>query len=278
MKRLAPFLLSLSLIMSACNIATNKTPVSDTQSPLIPTLPMGQSLCATPQVQTNVSCNTLSFYFDPGLAASFDCKTIPEANEANAPAWAITPQFSEVTLTRYILPTTALPPHIDVFPMARYTEIETTGVVSNRVMGLQSLLTGGVPTGDELPLLPVFNAAQIFHSNYAVIPFINGSGIRYLTMYGQDYGPVSNYAILYTFQGLSKDGKTWVSVILPVSNPILPNDASTLPGGETWDQFMANFPTYITDVTNKLNAQDPASFSPSLATLDALVSSITLLP
>ncbi|HEX7541208.1 MAG TPA: hypothetical protein VF352_03680, partial [Anaerolineales bacterium] len=139
-------------------------------------------------------------------------------------------------------------------------------------------LIGGGATGDTLPLLPSFNAAQIFHAQYQVLPFASGGGIRYLTEYAQYYAPVNNNDLFYTYQGLTSDGKYWVSAILPINNPILPANAVNPPGGLSWDEFNNNYGPYITDMIDQLNSQTSGSYTPTLAALDALVTSITIQP
>jgi hypothetical protein len=277
MKRILLPILVLSLSIFACSIPGNSSiatdsplPVSTTETSAPPTdIPVG--------VQANVICGQLSFYLDLSLASGYDCQTISESSGADMPAFAVNPEYTEITLTGYVLPGSSLGPRIDIFPVQRFTEL-LPDVIPGRVLELQALLTGGAPAGDHLPILPVFNAGQLFRAAYAVLPFGSGNGIRFLTMYGQDYGPVNNMSMVYSFEGLTSDGKNWVAVILPVSNPILPSDGSTLPGGESWDQFYANFPTYVVDIQNQLNAQSSDSYVPTMGVLDVLVSSITVVP
>ncbi len=287
MKRLFLPLAILSFLIFACSIPGISTPgtasplpamATDTPVIVVPvtetTVPPTETLAGP---QANVVCNKLSLYLDPVLASGYDCKTIPEASGGDLPAFMVNPEYTEITLTGYVLSSSALGPIIDLIPVQRYVEI-LPDTVPGRVSDLQALIAGGAPSADHLPILPVLNAGQLFHAAYGVIPFGSGNGIRFLTMYGQDYGPVNNQAMVYTFQGLTADGKYWVGVTLPASNPILPADGSTLPGGETWDQFIANFPTYVVDIQNQLNAQPVSSFSPSLTSLDALVASLTIMP
>jgi hypothetical protein len=279
MKRLIYFLIALSVLMFACNISTpaGTPPAGITQPSVTAAVTPVEATNPPPAPQVNVNCNKVSLYLDPALASGYDCQTISEASGGDMPAFAVNPEFTEITLTGYSLPGSVLGPKIDLFPVQRFVEI-LPDTVPGRVSDLQALIAGGAPSADHLPILPILNAAQIFHAAYGVIPFVSGRGIRFLTMYGQDVGPVNNQAMVYTYQGLTSDGKFWVTVTLPASNPILPADGSILPGGETWDQFSANFSTYIVDIQNQLNAQAPGAYSPTLTALDALVASITVQP
>jgi hypothetical protein len=129
------------------------------------------------------------------------------------------------------------------------------------------------PSG-ELPFLPLWNAAQIAHTRPVYLDFENGSGIRYLTQYGQDITVINNRNLFYTYQGLSRGDRYYVSMIFPVSLEILPADASSPPPGLTWDDLAKRYTEYLADVIAKIDAQYPASFKPDLSLIDSLVLSL----
>ncbi len=128
---------------------------------------------------------------------------------------------------------------------------------------------------DALPFLPMWNAAQVFHSRTAYLEFQGGSGVRYLTEYAQSFSTVNNSSLFYTFQGLTDDGKYYISAILPVGHPSLPLDDTTIPGGD-FNAFAENFQTYLSETLTALEAQPDGSFSPSLVELDALIQSLQI--
>ncbi|MEZ0395428.1 MAG: hypothetical protein ABWK53_03215 [Anaerolineales bacterium] len=271
MKKIFP-LLGLVLTMLACGLPQTVTPPPITTEPPTIEPPTAEPLTEEP-IQVNVTCNELSFYLDPALAASYSCETVPASNLE----FEIYPQYTNVTLQGYVLSGTFFTPHISVFPVAAYTALRPD-YVPGRVVELQSLTAGGAPGAYALPFLPIFNAAQTFHAQYRVVPFSNGSGIRFLTLYAQYYAPVNNHDMFYTYQALTADGQYWISAILPVNHAMLPPNADNPPGGQTWEQFSYNYEPYITDMVNQLNAQPAESFIPSLAALDALVQSIIVQP
>ena len=174
-------------------------------------------------------------------------RRVPEAGDHNAPGFAVNPQYTEISLTGYLLSDRFFTPHIDVYPVQRFSEL-LPDVIPPKLAALQALIAGG-PTGSKgLPFLPNFNAGQEFFAKYQVIPFVSGNGIRYLTQYSQFTDPINNHELFYTYQGLTSDGKYWISAILPISNPILPADGKNPPNGQSWDDFSNNFPTYIADI------------------------------
>jgi hypothetical protein len=227
-----------------------------------------------PVPQTNVICNELALFLNPALASGYDCKTTPEVS---GEGFDVNPQYTELTFQGYPLSDRFFTPHIAVFPVQRFSELAPDAVNAD-VAVLQALIGGG-PTSDKgLPLLPIFNAAQEFHAQYKVIAFQSGSGIRFLTQYSQAADPINNHEMFFTFQGLTSDGKYWISAILPISNSSLPENGDNPPNGQTFEEFGNNFPTYIADITSQLNSQTAESFSPTILMLDALVTSIRIQP
>ena len=215
---------------------------------------------------------------DPALASGFECKTIPAAGSPSDPGFSVNPQYTEVMLKDYILANTYFTPHIDVYPVQDFSAL-VPGIVDADVAALQALLGGGpLPAKGALPLLPVANAAEEFHAKYKVLSFSGGSGIRYLTQYTQFYDPINNKEMFYSFQGLSADGKYWISAFLPISNSMLPANGDNPPNGWTADQFQNQFDTYLSDIKDKLNNQPPNTYSPTIAALDALATSISIQP
>ena len=292
MKRIVIAFIILSIALIACNISSTATPTVVTSAPVVTSVPVAteaptvsepptviQAPVATlpPAPQANVTCNELKLFLDPALAGGYSCKTIPEVNGQGGPGFDVNPQYTELTLTGYVLSGRFFEPKIAVYPVQKFIELMPDAIPA-KVSALQALIGGG-PTGAKgLPLLPNFNAGQEFFAQYKVAAFVNGNGIRYLTQYSQFVDPINNHELFYTYQGLTSDGSYWISAILPISNPVLPADGNNPPNGLTPEQFSNNFTTYIADLTIQLNSQPAESYSPTITMLDALVTSIAIQP
>jgi hypothetical protein len=262
MKRFVSLSVFLAALMLACNIGTvTPEPATDTPTP------------TEPPVTTNVTCNELSLYLDPALASGYSCETIPESTEE----FAVMPQHTQVTLQGYVLADRFFEPMIRVFPVQRYSELLPDSNIPGRVATLQGLIGGAAPSGSGLPFLPVFNAGETFTDQYQVLAYHDGGGIRYLTLFAQYYAPINNHELIYTYQALTSDGQYWISVILPISHPILPENADNPPPGYTWDDLAYHYDVYLDDVLPQLDAQ-VANFVPLIDALDALAASITIQP
>lgn len=222
-----------------------------------------------------------SFILPPGLGDGTQNEIVPQ-NDGPISLW---PRHTKLTLVDYPLQGTTLEPQILVYPAPEFAQMSDCSKAT--IDGLKDLLTTQqvssvmpntcVSVADSLPFLPNMDAREVFHAQVKFLSFRNGTGIRYLTQYGQAAFPaVNNSDLFYTFQGLTSDGKYYVSVILPINLPGLAADY----GPESWKnpadwQSADNFPGYIEDMVIKLNQADNP-FNPSLESLDALVQSLLI--
>jgi hypothetical protein len=277
MRRIWILPIVLLLAALACNIPTPVTPAGGTAVPPTAQPPASTDTQAAPAPTdtqgpppANASCGPISVYLPPAIAGSYDCQTVPEAADLNLPPFGINPQYHEITLAGYPFTANRMTPHIDVFPVQRYREL-LPDLVNPRVAALQALIAGGAPGPDALPLLPIFNAAELFHSQYQLVPFQNGNGYRTVTMYAQAYYPANNYDIFFSYQGLTADGGYWVSIILPISHPSLPATGEPSPD-------MGDAEAYYQQIQAQLNAEAPDSYVPSILLLDSMIQSILVQP
>jgi hypothetical protein len=292
MKRIVCSLAILSLAIFACTIPFIPTPTplplpsatlaptqtaTLTETPTVTELPTATATLTNEGPAfplNNAFCDKLSVYVDPALASSTTCEIVPASQMME-----IYPQYSKMTLQGYPLQGMSFPfpATISFFSVQDYTAL-LPDHIAGLVTDMNALISGGLPGSTSLPFLPMFNAAQTFHSNYAQLPFLSGNGIRFLTLFAQYFAPINNNDLFYTYQGLTSDGKYWVSAILPVNHPILPADAVNPPGGQTWEQFTNNYAAYQAAMITQLEAQTPDSFTPSLLALDGMISTITIQP
>jgi hypothetical protein len=122
-----------------------------------------------------------------------------------------------------------------------------------------------------MPFLPPFNAAQVMHAQISYLDFENGQGVRYLTQFDQAPLPINSFELIYTFQGLTDDGQTYVAAVLPVTHPDLP---ATPLVNEQQIAELSDFAAYLAQTVAWLEQQPGDSFTPNLAQLDALIQSL----
>jgi hypothetical protein len=121
-------------------------------------------------------------------------------------------------------------------------------------------------TQNALPFLPVVPAGQVLRARAQYYQTSAVTGIVYVTTLRQDVAPTASGDLLYTFQGLSTDGQTYIALIARLKTGLFP-DAPTM------DPATFDVVKHLEDATATLNAAAPTDFAPALFTLDALVQS-----
>ncbi len=124
---------------------------------------------------------------------------------------------------------------------------------------------------ENLPFLPPFNAAQMFHVLEQRLESEHTTAIRYLTLYSQAYVGIDNYNVFYTFQGISKDGKYYIAAVLPIHSSLLSDTEAT---NEELEQFSKYYPAYIHGMREMITNQNGGVLTPSLVALDAMMMSL----
>lgn len=174
-----------------------------------------------------------------------------------------------------------------IFPVEAYINLyqaNGSDIVALQVFRLEDLIATaedreGLPEGFMPILPPPFNEMSRW-AQFADLNFVDGEGIRYISdsPLRQDFGIWTNESTDYYYQGLTEDGRFYVSFKWPVATSTLPNtveDASE-------EAVQANSGTpdirlaYQEALMAELNALDPADWEPDLALLDAMMASLAL--
>lgn len=204
-----------------------------------------------------------------GVAQGFTSEVVPAVTSTqDGPWWENMPEHIVITLDGYPVEDHLMAPQIFIYPVQGLRENEHTG---NMVTGLEALLDSQ-KSDQNLPYLPLYNAGQMLHAQVKFFDFSGGSGVRYLTQFAQALVPINNNELLYTFQGLTGDGKYYVSAVLPVRLFGLPANAmvdDSLP-----DEFFDNYELYINETVQMLNQKDEDAYQLDLSKLDAMIASI----
>jgi hypothetical protein len=169
-----------------------------------------------------------------------------------------------------------------IYPVADFVAMNQ--YIADDVTSMQTLLATKPEAPDSIPLLQIVGAAQVFRTQVKYLNFQNGQGVRFLTEYAQYYAPVDNTDLFYAFQGITTDGKYWVSAILPINAAYLQADSvsTIVPAGgilaPAYDDLNleTDFKTYYANMMNKLNTTPDADFTPGLDCLDQYIQSLQI--
>ena len=219
----------------------------------------------------------VKFRFDPSLAQS----VWPEIVAARPPIngefdWSIRPEHIRFTFASHPEPdrfqggglNISGYPQILIYPTQTFSAMDDS--VKGKIEALQKLVKARPAAPEnEIPVLPLINAAQVFHVQVQYLDFQNGSGVRFITHYSQeDVSRVTKDNIFYTFQGLTQDGSHYVAVYFPISTAGLPAE----PVDEDWDSALAR----LAATRGDLDSLPADKFEPDLEVLDSVIQSLTV--
>ena len=164
-----------------------------------------------------------------------------------------------------------------IFPVEAYRG--TDPALARVIDDLKAMLAQQpVEFTSDIPVLPLINAAQIFRAQVRYLPFRNGMGVRFVTAYVDELTPITNENLVYIFQGLTIDGKFYVSLFYPLAAKALPDNAGYTLAAQDIDAFIKDFDRYLIDAVNTVERQPANQFTPDLSVLDNLVSSLQVAP
>lgn len=253
--------LLLLLPLSACSSTGATTTQPDPTTTSAPAVNQGPTAVPVTTGSPQISLDT------SGIAAGFTTETVTPA--VDGPYWEVLPQYTQLTLQNYPISDHLMTPQIFIFPVEDLKAVNegTTPIVTS----LQTLIQSPQEI-TPMPFLPLYNAQQVMHAHVQYLDFQDGQGLRYLTQYDQAFIPINNNELIYTYQGLTSDGKYYVAAVLPVHHPSLPADAAVT--GNEPPEFTSDFPTYLANVVASLNPQAANTFTPDLTQLDVMMSSL----
>jgi hypothetical protein len=237
--------------------------------------PNGLTLTRTPSGQTNTAeYSGVKIAFDAQLAQSAQSETLAAVPVTEGPALgggspaAIRFLFDGAKAENYFNPHLA---QVLVYKAEDWINLDPSTAAT--VTNLKTLLaTKPVSFTSPLPVLPPMSAQQALYAQAQYLDFQNGTGVGFLTYYTQAVDPITASDLFYTFQGLTNDGKYYVSVFHPVSTTLLPATAAM--SGPQYEEFAKNYETYLTTLTAQLDELIPAAYAPDLTLIQELVKSI----
>ena len=235
----------------------------------------------TKPVGIPVTYQNVSFVIPTGLASGADGETVPEATEANSDPWSVGPAYIRFTLKNYSTSIKDdLKPVVSIYPAQEYAAANSWGAAS--LKRLQAVLASPAAplVNDSLPNVPFLGAAaQQYAAQATLVAFKRGNGVRMLSQYAQFPGPIIKDNSFYHYEGLTQDGKYFISVLLPVVLPIKSSADNTSADGVPYPSDLSNtagLVAYFKGMTSLLDNANPDTFQPAIPAMDTLVQSITI--
>lgn len=221
----------------------------------------------------NISSKGVTFSYPASMGSKNSAKKVaafPLPSPDDKPD-DVAPEHWDVTFAKtnahiYVFPTSD--PKVKNFKKSYPT-------VADATTDLTSLLKRKSLSPTNIPYLPWMDASTPINSHVKYVNFKGGSGVRYIATYQIEPEVVSNDGLLYSMQGLTTDGKYFVSAMIPIKSKTLPakSDVATW-SKEKYDAFSKDFANYSKKEEAKLNKIADGAFSPSIADLDKIIKSI----
>jgi len=273
MKRILYTILAAAAILLGNYLFSNGTleATVETPTPIV----LSPSATSSDANSADVSYMGTSFTIPLGLANGTHNEIVPRAassdpTQASLNVW---PEHTKIVLQGYPLQGKMYEPQVMVFPADEYQKMSGDPATSmydarSMITTLQYIIaTGNFPSQpqvpDRLPALPDQHAYQVFHTQETMLTFKNGNGIRYITSYSQAAFPDISSKLIYSFQGITLDGKYYVSVMMPIE----------LAGLDPAPQNAEQYPNYLNTTVDRIR-QTGNPFNPSIESLDAMVQSL----
>ena len=221
-----------------------------------------------------VSYGNVTFTFTATLSDHVLARTVFGApRDPNIPMFLNTSQRLEFTLNDFQYTATSRPMLLTVYKISdlEASDANYTPMVAamRTLLAQHTPLAVGVSLSTPITVIPVQNAGQAFHAQSRYFKFLNGTGVRFVTYYTQNPGPVDNQSLFYVYQGLTDDGLYYISALIPITTRSL----GLLP---TWQNpgDTATLNAYLTQVVQKVDTFGAKDFTPALDDLDAWIASI----
>lgn len=181
------------------------------------------------------------------------------------------------------------PPHINVSRLEGFAEAHALDpsyaeLLDKRAAELKAALSRRPKSFKrEIPFMPYVEGSQDFQTRVRYLNFRNGRGIAFVTHYAVEPTLITNRALTYIFEGITDDGRYYVSATFPVSAPVLPDDFSEAEAVKRGldatfrlsDAAAKKKHTrYVKQTARELETLSPDEYRPDLARLDKLLSSL----
>lgn len=251
----------------------SQTP-TQTPTQMLPPTQLIPLVTATP-VPTRIQVNEahykgLSFVIPNGLNFSWTAEEIQQSPDPNGPqSEHYLFQLNNSQTNQHLRKA-----RIYVFPLQDYVE---ENYWHYHIEELDAYRTTGdfsqLSPYDFLPFPRLFSGTQSFRSKIKAVEFQNGSGIRFLTAYHDDYIPMSTNSLFYAFVGVTNDKNYLVAGVIPILSSPLPQ---TTDYPNDYDSIIHRYNQHIEEGVQLLNETPDKDFRPNLEWVDALFRSLNL--
>jgi pimeloyl-ACP methyl ester carboxylesterase len=296
---------------AAIEVQLSGPALSEAPAPIAPTTPVTLPETITPTAEATVAA-TVTPTVEASVPTPVGPAPLPPATALDPKQFALNPAGIARRLTKVIAPAVAFvpdsPPFLNglptriqytfdrdklpdyytplqrqllILPIEEYRALyngfpEQQAAFDKVVQDMKDVLaTRPVTFTNEIPFLPQIGASQALRAKIGYIDFEGGACVRFITAYKQDVSAFTDQDTFYTCQGLSSDGKYWVSLTAPIASTALPANYDRVTP-EMQKEIEADYEGYLARTVAAIDKLPSRSFRPFLSRLDNVMKSLTI--
>lgn len=244
---------------------------------------------ATPTGQdTAVEFKRVSFRYDRTVFGNVKSETVPaqRLEERNDKPDGVAPEYVHFTFEHGRLDNDA---HVSVYPLNEFPKAYSVNSklvksMEENIKGLKEVIKDpSYRLLGQIPHLPFRDASDNFYVRVRQFKFLNGQGILFVTHWTQGAALVSNRNLVYRFEGITDDGKYYVTAETPVTVGFLPFDPPFRFEGFTYEHLFEayrrpeakrRYEDYLKSITDRLKKLEPQDFYPNLGKFESIIASL----
>jgi len=243
---------------------------------------------AVPSDQS-VDFEGVSFTYDPRVFGDVKKEVVPES-KLDDPSFRPDDVAPEHVLFEFEYGREYNKARIAVYPLDKFDDVyaispQMVESINKQIAELRKVLAdlSFRPNG-QIPHLEFEDSSDDFYVKARDFDFPSGSGIIFVTHWNIENDLISNRNLIYRFEGITADGKFYVTAETPVSVAFLPDDSPQEFEGYTYDNLFkesanskaarARIEEYRNSISTRLEKLNSNDYSPNLEKFEAIISSL----
>jgi len=233
----------------------------------------------------------VSFHYDPRVFGDVKKEVVPERKlerPDNKPDY-VAPDYVQFEFESGEENNKA---RIAVYPLDKFDDAyainpDMVKYIKDHIAGLRKVLKDpSFRLSGQIPHLEYADASDDFYVKVRDFDFPSGNGIIFVTRWVIENDLISNRNLVYRFEGITSDGKFYVTAETPVSVSFLPDAEPEEFEGYTYENLYkgnsnskdaeARIEKYRKSITTRLEKLNSNEYSPNLEKFNAIISSLKI--
>jgi hypothetical protein len=233
----------------------------------------------------------VSFHYDPRVFGDVAKQVVPE-HKLEDPSEKPDYVAPECIQFEFELGDEGSKARIAIYPIDKFDDAYVISprmvkYVNEQIEGLRKALQNpSFRIRGQIPHLEYRDDWDDFYVKVRKFDFLSGAGIIFVTHYSFEDDLIGNNRLVYRFEGISSDGKYYVTAETPISVGFLPDDSPREFEGYTFENLYngnsnskdttARIEKYRNSISTRLEKLNPNDYSPNLEKFEEIISSLKI--